>query len=89
MTASEWLSQQELVDEYVEADREWVPFIALTFDKDMAGGQCREKNHDHVAHLKASMQTNPQRPPLEGLLMVRNKGTNPFPVLFRLFFWGA
>jgi hypothetical protein len=26
---------------------------------------------------KASMQTNPQRPPLEGLLMVRNTGMSP------------
>jgi hypothetical protein len=44
MTAGEWIAQQELVNEYIEDDRVFVPFTKLTFDEDMKAGQCREKD---------------------------------------------
>jgi hypothetical protein len=74
MSAKDWIDQQAEVNEFIESDRQWVPFVALTPDQNMAAGQGRERNGDHVAHLRQSMVLNPQRPPLEGLLVVRNAG---------------
>jgi hypothetical protein len=74
MSALEWLQQQEEVNEFIESDRELVQFVTLICDQKMAAGQARTKSSERVQHLLSSMVTNPPRPPLEGLRIVRNSG---------------
>ena len=74
MNAQDWLEQQKKVEEYIEHDREWVPFRAMVFDETMTEGQCRKWNPLSVIALRKSMVINPQRNPLEQLLFVRNPG---------------
>jgi hypothetical protein len=78
MRAEDWVEMQAMVLRYVESPRERVDWAEVQFDLLMAQGQARTMDEARVISYKESMQTSPQIPPLEGLLMWRS-GMHPFP----------
>jgi hypothetical protein len=73
MRAEDWVEMQSMVLRYVESPREWVDWSEVQFDLLMSQGQARTIDEARVVSYKESMETSPQIPPLEGLLMWRSR----------------